>query len=70
MRKLMGFVVVAALSSAVLGTVACDALHSPAGRAGTAAVVADGGSGPTQPAPTPTPSPSAPGSTGQTWGWG
>jgi hypothetical protein len=70
MRKIAGFVMVAALSSAALGGVALTvATAAPAGHTSSSVVIADGGD--TTPAnPAPTPSPTDTHSNPTTWGWG
>jgi hypothetical protein len=75
MRKIAGFVMVAALSSAVLGGITFTVVAAPAGHSATSSVtVADGGdSNPTTPStpPTPAPTPSPTGTSNpDTWGWG
>ena len=69
MRKIAGIVMVAALSSAVLGGITLTVATAPAGHASSSVVVADGGD--TTPAnPAPTPSPTDTHSNPNTWGWG
>jgi len=75
MSKIAGFMVAAALSSAVLGgaVLASAAPATHCGHGNLSVVVADGGTTPTGPAATPTPSPtptSTNGTDGRTWGWG
>ncbi len=71
MRKIAGFVMVAALSSAALGGITVTVLAAPAGHSvSSSAVLADGGdgTGPSNPAPTPAPTDTH--SNPDTWGWG
>ncbi|MFC1408344.1 hypothetical protein ACEZCY_03490 [Streptacidiphilus sp. N1-12] len=70
MRKIAGFVMVAALSSAALGGITLTIAAAPSGHASTSSVVVADGSDTPPANPAPTPSPTDTHSNPNTWGWG